>query len=40
MQFHGEKLLPDRSDAVPLHGIIYLDDLRGHSDRDEESAGP
>lgn len=33
MQFHGQKLLSDRSDAMLLHGIIYLDDLRGHSEK-------
>jgi hypothetical protein len=42
MQFHGEKMLPDGSGAMPLHGIIYLEDLRGQSDRDSDStpAGP
>src|SRR5208283_4723537 len=25
MQFHGEKMLPDGSGAMPLHGIIYLE---------------
>lgn len=35
MQFHGEKVMPDRSDAMPLHGIIYLDDLRPQSERGE-----
>jgi hypothetical protein len=36
MQFHGEKMLPDGSGAMPLHGIIYLEDLRGQLDRDTE----
>jgi hypothetical protein len=39
MQFHGEKMLPDGSGTMPLHGIIYLDDLRGQLDRDAED-GP
>jgi len=36
MQFHGDR--PDRAgDGVwPLHGIIYLNDLRGRRDRDAE----
>ncbi|HZZ29152.1 MAG TPA: DUF3800 domain-containing protein [Pirellulales bacterium] len=38
MQFHGEKPKPDGSGVWPLHGIVYIDDLRGRYDRLEEQA--
>ncbi|HEY8749211.1 MAG TPA: DUF3800 domain-containing protein [Tepidisphaeraceae bacterium] len=38
MQFHGDKIMPDGSASIPLHGIIYLDDLRGQSDRDDPNS--
>ncbi len=34
MQFHGEKPKPDGSGIWQLHGITYIDDLRGQADRD------
>ena len=34
MQFHGDKPMPDGS-TLTLHGITYLDDLRGQLDRDD-----
>ena len=36
MQFHGEKPKADGSGVWPLHGIVYLDDLRGHFDREND----
>ena len=36
MQFHGEKPKPAGNGTWPLHGIVYLDDLRGHVDRGNE----
>lgn len=36
MQYQGEKPRPDGSGVWPLHGITYLDDLRGRFDREEE----
>lgn len=38
MQFHGEKPKPDGSGVWQLHGITYIDDLRGLADR--EAIGP
>ena len=39
MQFHGEKPKADATGIWPLHGIVYLDDLRGRYDRAEDD-GP
>jgi hypothetical protein len=36
MQFHGEKPKPDGSGVWHLHGITFIDDLRGQADRDVE----
>lgn len=36
MQFHGEKPHSEGADVIPLHGIIYLDDLRGQGDKETE----
>lgn len=36
MQFHGQKILAEETDPMDLHGIIYLDDLRGHLERVDE----
>lgn len=36
MQFHGQKPRGDQSGHWQLHGITYLDDLRGQWDRGEE----
>jgi hypothetical protein len=36
MQFHGEKPKPDEGGVWSLHGIVYLDDLRGQFDRENE----
>ncbi len=36
MQFHGQKIIPETSEPMFLHGIIYLDDLRGHLEREDE----
>lgn len=33
MQFHGDKPSGDGDTARPIHGIVYLDDLRGKRDR-------
>jgi hypothetical protein len=33
MQFHGEKPKDDENGCWPLHGIAYLDDLRGRQDK-------
>lgn len=33
MQFHGQKPKRNGMGYWPLHGIVYLDDLRGHLDR-------
>jgi hypothetical protein len=38
MQFHGEKPKPDGSGVWQLHGITFIDDLRGQAER--ESDGP
>ncbi|OHB68617.1 MAG: hypothetical protein A2V70_15475 [Planctomycetes bacterium RBG_13_63_9] len=35
MQFHGEKPKPTGEGSWPLHGIVYLDDLRGQADREQ-----
>lgn len=35
IQFHGQKPKPDGSGIWPLHGITYLDDLRGHGEKVE-----
>ena len=35
MQFHGEKPRAGQDGVWPLHGIVYLDDLRGSFDRGE-----
>jgi hypothetical protein len=35
MQFHGEKPKPDGSGVWQLHGIHYMNDLRGGVDREE-----
>jgi len=37
MQFHGEKPRDDSDGFWPLHGIAYLDDLRGSRDRTGEA---
>jgi hypothetical protein len=40
MQFHGERPAPDGSGTISLHGICYLDDLRGRQAKqmgDEET---
>lgn len=36
MQFHGEKPKPDGSGVWQLHGITYIEDLRGQFDREME----
>lgn len=36
MQFHGDKPRATRDGVWQLHGIVYLDDLRGQFDRDQE----
>lgn len=36
MQFHGEKPKPDGSGVWQLHGITFIDDLRGQADRDAD----
>ena len=36
MQFQGEKPKPDEAGVWSLHGIVYLNDLRGHFDRDND----
>jgi hypothetical protein len=36
MQFQGERPGRDGTGTIPLHGICYLDDLRGKKDREEE----
>ncbi len=33
MQFHGQKPKRDGTGCWPLHGIVYLADLRGRMDR-------
>jgi hypothetical protein len=35
MQFHGDKPKEDGSGIWQLHGITYIEDLRGHFDRDD-----
>jgi len=37
MQFQGERPAVDESGMIKLHGICYLDDLRGRHDREGES---
>ncbi len=34
MQFHGEKPKEDGSGVWQLHGITYIDDLRGHGEKE------
>ncbi len=36
MQFHGEKPKPDGSGVWELHGIVYIDDLRGRAERGDD----
>ncbi|HEX4797258.1 MAG TPA: DUF3800 domain-containing protein [Humisphaera sp.] len=36
MQFHGERPTTDGSGVIQLHGICYLDDLRGKQDREAD----
>jgi hypothetical protein len=36
MQFQGQRPGRDSAGTIPLHGICYLDDLRGKKDRDGE----
>jgi hypothetical protein len=40
MQFHGQKPKPDGSGSWDLHGIVYIDDLRGRGDRMDEETAP
>jgi hypothetical protein len=39
MRFQGERPERDGNAVVRLHGIRYLDDLRGRWDRHEEASG-
>jgi len=39
MQFHGEKPKAKGAGVWHLHGITYIDDLRGQADREEEEEG-
>ena len=34
MQFQGERPARTGTGTIPLHGICYLDDLRGKQDRE------
>lgn len=36
MQFQGQRPRLDGAGSIPLHGICYLDDLRGKKDREDE----
>ena len=36
MQFHGEKPKPSGEGVWQLHGIMYIDDLRGQFDKSDE----
>lgn len=40
MQFHGQKPKPGGRGSWDLHGIVYIPDLRGRGDRNEDENVP